>query len=131
MKSPLSVDQECFTALKLVANNFKGQIKLCRKKSVIFQSNAPCTCAFCTFWGVDITPKPPSGHHASVGMTQQLERLALIFTLFLPTNRFSTVCDAQNLYISNHCIGGSRGRARRAPPKGPDSFVLTYKIFET
>ena len=50
---------------------------LCRKNSVIFQSNAPCTCAFCTFWGVDITPKPPSGRHASVGMTQQLERLAL------------------------------------------------------
>ena len=31
------------------------------------------------------------------------------------------------------CIGGSRGgRARRAPPPtGPDSFVLTCKIFET
>ena len=30
-------------------------------------------------------------------------------------------------------IGGSRGRARRTRPlpKGPDSFVLTYKIFET
>ena len=23
------------------------------------------------------------------------------------------------------------GAARRAPPKGPDSFVLTYKFFET
>ena len=50
---------------------------LCRKNSVIFQSNEPCTCAFCTVWGVDSTPKPLSGRHASVGMTQQSERLAL------------------------------------------------------
>ena len=28
-------------------------------------------------------------------------------------------------------IGGSRGRAQRTPPKDPDSFVSTYKIFET
>ena len=29
-------------------------------------------------------------------------------------------------------IGGSRGaRPARAPPKGPNSFVLTYKIFKT
>ena len=28
-------------------------------------------------------------------------------------------------------IGGSRGRARRTPPKGSDSFVSTYKMFET
>ena len=27
-------------------------------------------------------------------------------------------------------IGGSGGRARRTLPKGPNSFVLTYKIFE-
>ena len=50
---------------------------LCRKNSVIFQSNELCTYAFCTFWGVDIAPKPPSSHHASVGMMQQSERLAL------------------------------------------------------
>ena len=48
-----------------------------QKKSVIFQSNAPCTCAFCTFWGLGITPKPRSGRHASVGTTQQSERLTL------------------------------------------------------
>ena len=42
-----------------------------------FQSNELCTYAFCTFWGVGITSKPPSGHHASVGRTQQSERLAL------------------------------------------------------
>ena len=52
-----------------------------QKKSVIFQSNEPCTCTFCTFWGVGITPKPPSGHHASVGMTQQSEILhTFLFT---------------------------------------------------
>ena len=29
-------------------------------------------------------------------------------------------------------IGGSRGGAAGVrPPKGPDSFVLTYKFFET
>ena len=42
-----------------------------------FQSNEPCTYAFCTFWGVGIEPKPPNGRHASVGTTQQSERLAL------------------------------------------------------
>ena len=34
---------------------------------------------------------------------------------------------------TEHCtlsIGASRGRAPCTPPKGPDSFVLTYKIFE-
>ena len=50
---------------------------LCRKTSIIFQSNEPCTYAFCTFWGFGITPKHPSGRHASVGTTQQSERLAL------------------------------------------------------
>ena len=48
-----------------------------QKNSVIFQSNESCTCAFCTFWGVGITPKPPSGCHASVGKTQQSERLTI------------------------------------------------------
>ena len=28
-------------------------------------------------------------------------------------------------------IGRSRGHRQRMPPKGPDSFVLTYKFFET
>ena len=32
---------------------------------------------------------------------------------------------------SSDLIGGSRRRARRTPPVGPDSFVLAYKIFET
>ena len=31
-----------------------------------------------------------------------------------------------------YCIGGSRwGTAGVHPPKGPDSFVLTYKFYET
>ena len=34
------------------------------------------------------------------------------------------------LGIFNIHSGGSRGGAAGAPPKGPDSFVLTYKIFE-
>ena len=50
---------------------------LCRKKIVIFQSNEPCTYAFCTFWGVGITLKSPSGRHASVGTMRQSEGLAL------------------------------------------------------
>ena len=37
------------------------------------------------------------------------------------------ICSSIPDYI---CIGGSRGRAPRTPPKGPDCFVLTYKIFE-
>ena len=44
-----------------------------QKNSVLFQSNEPCTYAFCTFWAVGITPKPPSGHHTSVGTMQQSE----------------------------------------------------------
>ena len=28
-------------------------------------------------------------------------------------------------YVANRCIGGSRGRAQRTAPKGPDSFVST------
>ena len=44
-----------------------GQIMLCRKKSVSFQSIAPC--AWCTFWGLGITPKTPSGVHVLLGMT--------------------------------------------------------------
>ena len=50
---------------------------LCRKNSFIFQSNAPCTCTLCTFWGLDITPKTPSGGHTSLGMTQQSQRVSL------------------------------------------------------
>ena len=26
---------------------------------------------------------------------------------------------------------GGGGHTRRTPPKGPNSFILTYKIFET
>ena len=40
-----------------------------RKNSVIFQSNAPCACRLCTFWGLGITPKTPIGGHVSLGMT--------------------------------------------------------------
>ena len=32
---------------------------------------------------------------------------------------------------STPIFGGPRAHPRRAPPKGPDSFPLTYKIFET
>ena len=46
--------------------------------SVIFQSNAPCTCTLCTFWGQGIiTPKTPSGGHASLATTQQSQRVTL------------------------------------------------------
>ena len=41
---------------------------------------------------------------------------------------------APPLHVPPHSTpttGGSRGRARRTPPKGPDSFISTYKIFET
>ena len=31
---------------------------------------------------------------------------------------------------SSVTIGGSRGHAGRMPPKGPNSFVLSYKIFK-
>ena len=30
-----------------------------------------------------------------------------------------------------NCSGGSRGRTWRATPEGTDSFVLTYKFYET
>ena len=50
---------------------------------VTFQGNAPCTCAFCTFWGIGITPKTPSGRHASFGTTQQSLRVALNCTAML------------------------------------------------
>ena len=50
---------------------------LCRKKCVIFQSNAPCTCTLYTFWGLGITPKTPSGGHASLATTQQFQRVTL------------------------------------------------------
>ena len=65
--------------LQIISN---GQIMLCRKKCVIFQSNAPCTCTLCTFWGVGITPKTPSGGHASLSTTQQSQRITLSITLF-------------------------------------------------
>ena len=40
---------------------------LCRKYSIIFQSNEPCAYAICTFWEVGSTPKPPSGCHVQIG----------------------------------------------------------------
>ena len=48
-------------------------------------------------------------------------------TLFLP---LFLLC--ANKSCNTHAIGGSRGGVPGArPPKGPDSFVFTYKIFET
>ena len=44
--------------LQIISN---GQIMLCRKNSVIFQSNALCTCTLRTCWGLGTTPKTPSG----------------------------------------------------------------------
>ena len=82
-----------------------------QKKSVIFQSNGPYTCAFCTFWGVGITPKSPSGHHASVGMTQQLERLALgkdfNWVSFICKSAFQGIIMEKTLHIFviNVCLG--------------------------
>ena len=54
-------------------------VKLCYVEKVLsfFQSNEPCTCALCTFWGLGITPKIPSGGHASLGSMQQPQRLTL------------------------------------------------------
>ena len=74
------------------------QIMLCGKNSVIFQSNAPYTCTLCTFWGSGITPKTPGGGHASLGTTQQSQRVALIATKllkFTPLLRLKrgTICD--------------------------------------
>ena len=59
-------------------------VKLCyvEKNSVIFQSSAPCTCTLCTFQGLGITPKTPSGDHASVGMTQQSQRVTSKLGMF-------------------------------------------------
>ena len=40
--------------------------------------------------------------------------------------------EAVSFKYTRHISGGSRGGAAGArPPKGPDSFVLTYKFFET
>ena len=58
-----------------------------QKKSVIFQSNEPCTCKLCTFWGSGITPKTPSGRHASVGTMQQSERILIVIICKLPREK--------------------------------------------
>ena len=50
---------------------------LCRKNSINFQSNAPCTCTLCTFWASGIALKTPSGGHASLGTTQQSQEVTL------------------------------------------------------
>ena len=36
-----------------------------------------------------------------------------------------------NIKLKTTALADLGGRAPRMPPKGPDSFVLTYKIFET
>ena len=58
-----------------------------QKKSVIFQCNEPCTCTLCIFWGVGITPKTPSGRQASVGTTQQSERILIVIICKLPRDK--------------------------------------------
>ena len=79
---------------------------LYRTNSVIFQINEPCTCAFCTFWGVGSTPKSPSGRHASVGMTQQSERLALTsyFRTCICVDKVEYLCPEKT--IDTFCSGG-------------------------
>ena len=64
---------------------------LCRKNSAIFPSNAPITLVnLCTGykWGSGITPKTPSGGQASLGPTQQAQRLTLSRVLRLPVTAF-------------------------------------------
>ena len=39
-------------------------------------------------------------------------------------------CTVSKIQDGFDFIGGSRGRAQRRPPKGPDSLVSTYNIFE-
>ena len=58
----------------------------------------------------------------------------LIFTDFwvawnLPNRDISDTSNISSVHSFRY-IGGSRGCARCTPPKGPDSFILTYKIFE-
>ena len=36
-----------------------------------------CTPTLCTFWGLGITPKTPSGRHASLVTMQQSQRVTL------------------------------------------------------
>ena len=70
---------QLWNCMQIISN---GQIMLCRKNSVIVQSNAPCT-----FWGSGITPMTPSGGHASLGTTQQSQRLTLNWSYQLLRNR--------------------------------------------
>ena len=70
--------------LQIISND---QIILYRKNSVIFQSNAPCTCTLWKFWGLSITPKTPSGGHASLGTTQQSQRVTLKMEFFVYVKR--------------------------------------------
>ena len=53
------------------------KLRYVEKYYVIFQSNAPCSCTLCTFWGLGITPKTPTGGHASLSTTQQSQRVTL------------------------------------------------------
>ena len=61
-----------------------------------------------------------------------IERVTLRLRLRVTRRRkFPHSIGYQTHFINVHSIGGSRGRIRRAPPKGPDSFVSTYKFYET
>ena len=47
-------------------------------------------------------------------------------------NFTNVLISSQNIYFILSFIGGSRGaHLARAPCKGPDSFALTYKFYET
>ena len=81
--------------LQIISN---GQIMLCEKISVIFQSNAPCTCTLCTFWGLGITPETPSGGHASLATTQKSQRVTLI-NLNMSFGIFKTIFLVSNVNI--------------------------------
>ena len=58
-----------------------------------------------------------------------------LFFIDVEINHYSEICVRFNVHYDqpNHCIGGSSGGTHPVPPppKGPNSFVLTYKIFET
>ena len=56
--------------------------------------------------------------------------------ILIPAHQHDVACSRNEKHVivnfSFNNIGGSRGRARRTlPPNVQDSFVLTYKIFET
>ena len=53
-----------------------------------------------------------------------------IFEHFASTARYSGCRSNEKLLQLHTHIGRSRGHVQQCPPNGPDSFVLTYKIFK-